>query len=477
MSFIMIDQRSSRHNAAPVLRASTMVRSPRRVRRLAVCLFIALMAAVGALGTLPWMQTSRGSGRVIGYFPYERPQTVESRIKGRVVRLGKDVDGKDIVEGSRVRSGDLILEIEDNDPDKATRLQEKLTAAEAKVRFAEEKAHFFEEQIEEWKQYQVAVVESGEKAVEMSREKIAATKQDLAAAEADKWQLDLDSDRQTALAQKGAAAGSKAQEAKAKYDKAVAKVEAAKNYIKAAQAELSAKEADLKSKTREATAKVHQAEAYVREAQGAVEISKKELADVKLDVAQFNQREVRATRDGIILSLNAYPGVDMLKEGDPLFTIVPDTAERAVELLIDGNDVPLVTVGAAVRLQFEGWPTIQISGWPEASLWTFAGEVVLIDPALTREGKCRLLVREVPNLPPETTGFSQEELVHRGWRWPPQEQLRQNSRANGWVLLTRVRLGYELWRQMNGFPPITTATDGKEEGKGGKDVKKVKLPK
>jgi hypothetical protein len=25
--------------------------------------------------------------------------------------------------------------------------------------------------------------------------------------------------------------------------------------------------------------------------------------------------------------------------------------------------------------------------------------------------------------------------------------------VSGWILLDRVRLGYELWRQFNGFPP------------------------
>jgi len=27
-------------------------------------------------------------------------------------------------------------------------------------------------------------------------------------------------------------------------------------------------------------------------------------------------------------------------------------------------------------------------------------------------------------------------------------------RANGWVLLNIVPIGYELWRQFNGFPPV-----------------------
>jgi hypothetical protein len=41
-------------------------------------------------------------------------------------------------------------------------------------------------------------------------------------------------------------------------------------------------------------------------------------------------------------------------------------------------------------------------------------------------------------------------------------------------MLSRVRLGYEIWRQLNGFPPVVA----KDEPGGGKgDKAKVKLPK
>ena len=32
--------------------------------------------------------------------------------------------------------------------------------------------------------------------------------------------------------------------------------------------------------------------------------------------------------------------------------------------------------------------------------------------------------------------------------------LRQGVRVNGWVLLSQVTLGYELWRIFNGFPML-----------------------
>jgi hypothetical protein len=48
-------------------------------------------------------------------------------------------------------------------------------------------------------------------------------------------------------------------------------------------------------------------------------------------------------------------------------------------------------------------------------------------------------------------------------------------------MLQRVPLGYEMWRQLNGFPPVVaedepTKADKNEQGKDGK-AKKPKLPK
>ncbi len=38
--------------------------------------------------------------------------------------------------------------------------------------------------------------------------------------------------------------------------------------------------------------------------------------------------------------------------------------------------------------------------------------------------------------------------------WPDERWLRQGVRTKGWVLLNEVKLYYELWRQLNGFPPV-----------------------
>ena len=148
----------------------------------------------------------------------------------------------------------------------------------------------------------------------------------------------------------------------------------------------------------------------------------------------------------------------MLKEGDQLFTIVPDTTERAVELWVSGNDTPLVRKGDHVRLQFEGWPAVQFAGWPSVAVGTFGGEVMTIDSTDNGNGKFRILIQP-------TSAES----------WPSKRFLRQGVRANGWVMLQQVPLGYEIWRQLNGFPPSLSKDDALTQDKD--DKKKVKLPK
>jgi hypothetical protein len=160
----------------------------------------------------------------------------------------------------------------------------------------------------------------------------------------------------------------------------------------------------------------------------------------------------------VIYRLPVYERGQMVKEGDPLFTIVPDISEQAVELYVSGNDTPLVDVDDDVRLQFEGWPAIQFAGWPSVAVGTFGGRVAAIDATDNGTGKFRVLVKP----------GSEDD-------WPADRYLRQGVRTNGWVMLNRVSLGYEIWRQLNGFPPVVSKS---EPGNKAKDeTKKVKLPK
>jgi multidrug resistance efflux pump len=438
------------------LKSMQLVKPSLSTRVLASFILAALAAAIVAMLFVPWQQTSRGAGRVIAYHPTERPQTVEAPIDGRVARWGTN-----IVEGTRVAKGDLILEISDNDASRNFRLQQQVDAAAQKLAFATEKVASYHSQIEEYEAARKLIDESYTQLVAVAVQKIEAAEADLTAAKAAEWQLELDYRRQETLAKEGLVGAVKAQEAKAKYDQAVAKRKAAENYVAASISDRKAKAAERESKSREATTKIQEARAKHQNAQGEEALARKELSEIQGKTAEFGQRMVTAPQDGILYRIFVSDNAQMLKKGDALFTIVPETSEQAVELWVNGNDVPLVQPGREVRLQFEGWPAVQFAGWPSVAVGTFGGEVIAIDATDDGRGKFRVLVR--PTASDE---------------WPSEIYLRQGARANGWVLLNQVTLGYELWRQLNGFPPAASYSEVKEPGGGdAKEKQKVKLPK
>ena len=68
-----------------------------------VVLFLLIIAFV------PWTQTITVTGQLSAYTPYERPQDIEAQITGRIKKWH-------VFEGVRVRKGDLVLELDDYDP-------------------------------------------------------------------------------------------------------------------------------------------------------------------------------------------------------------------------------------------------------------------------------------------------------------------------------------------------------------------------
>lgn len=160
------------------------------------------------------------------------------------------------------------------------------------------------------------------------------------------------------------------------------------------------------------------------------------LSRVDIGLGRQSAQVVRAPRDGRIQSLNTAAGATLVSAGDWLATIAPEDARRVVELLVDGRDVSLVRVGQPVRLHFEGWPAIQFTGWPSVAQGLFDGRVMAIDPTAQASGLFRVLVEPTPGKP----------------AWPDQSFVRIGSKVRGWIQMETVKVGYELWRQLNDFP-------------------------
>ena len=165
---------------------------------------------------------------------------------------------------------------------------------------------------------------------------------------------------------------------------------------------------------------------------------------------------VRAPQTGyLVRALKAGIG-ETIKEGESIATLQPENPLLAAELYVRAMDVPLIQRGRTVRLQFDGWPAIQFSGWPSVAVGTFGGIVTVIDVVNSPGGKYRLLVRPA-------TSHAKDRA------WP--QQLRLGSGVRGWVILDSVPVWYEIWRQLNGFPPTLQTEPDVTPAKGepGKD--------
>jgi multidrug resistance efflux pump len=426
-----------------------LARSSRQARRIAVVMLIMLLATIGLMMFAPWQQTITGEGYVVAYAPSERQQTLEATIKGRIVRWNPD-----LVENSRVAKGDFIAEIRDIDDLYADRLQGQLVNTTAILESSRKIVEATEGQLNAYRRVQTEIEAAQNAYVQSAMEKVSAAEQKLAIAEAAIPQLKAAFARAKELQAAGNIALEKLQEIERKLLESEGKVKEESANLSAARAELRGKQSDREAYIHKAAADVSYYEGALDKAKAEVSKADKELHDMENKVARQNtQLMITAPFDGYVVHISSNGGSQLVKEGDPICTLVPYTEDRAVQIWLDGNDAPLVEAGRHVRLQFEGWPAIQFAGWPSVAVGTFGGTVVSVDMVDNGKGKFRCQI-----LPDST------ETV----KWPEERFLRQGVRANGWVLLEQVPLWFEVWRKLNGFPPTVEMEPAKGEKAAGK---------
>jgi multidrug efflux pump subunit AcrA (membrane-fusion protein) len=442
------------------------VRTPWPTRWVARLLLLVFVLSPVALLFVPWQQTVKGRGQVVAYAPTERKQVVTALVGGQIKKWY-------VVEGSKVKAGDAIADIEDNDPELAGRL-------DAQRKFLLSRRTAAEEEVAEQKR----AVEAQEKAMTAA---VGAAK-----ANRDAAVLLVDVAKQTRKNNEFALTFEQRRfemfdklfkdkqfgglESELNRDEAKARADRAATDVKRAEAEVKRAEAAVLT----SDSLVYQAEANglsavattrrdLRRAEQGLFTVERELQEIDTRIERFKARFVKAPCDGVVhrVAANSGAGGQYVKEGDELVEIVPDTTDRVVELYIDGVDTPLIAAhmeatgrGPHVRLQFEGWPGVQFAGWPSVATGTFGGRVRQIDPTDDGNGRFRILV--------------EPEEMFDGDRWPEGLYLRQGNQAVGWVFLNRVTLGYELWRQFNGFPPVVAPKAPDNNKKDGGKPPKIK---
>jgi multidrug resistance efflux pump len=359
---------------------------------------------------VPWQQNVRGTGKVTAFDPMNRPQTVQSAIAGRIEHWH-------VREGEYVEKGDTIItlsEIKDKyfDPQLLMRLQEQINAKEQSLIAKEQKAAALLRQIN-------ALREAMENKINQAKAKLEAEEVRFKNAE-NQFQ------RNTKLFEAGNIPLTKYQEIEYKYQGAQADFTNAK-------IELDRVEAEYLDKISKAESDRSNTQAEIFDNAADLAKLRNEFANMRIRNEQY---QIIAPQNGVVVRAMLAGIGETIKEGEAVCMIMPLTEEDlAVELYVKAMDVPLITRGRKVRIEFDGWPALQFSGWPSVSVGTFGGEVKVIDYVNSKPGEFRLLV--VPDRSDD--------------QWP--SQLRVGSGIKAWVMLDDVPVWYEIWRQLNGFPP------------------------
>jgi membrane fusion protein, adhesin transport system len=424
---------SERRGAAAYaqLGAAALVPRAQSARVVARVLFLTLLLVIAACLLAPWQQSISGAGRVIAYAPSERRQTVEAPVNGRVLRWF-------VHEGARVEQGEALVEIVDNDPQLVERLGTEREAVSQKLENYRERVAMLEKQILSASAGRRGDVSSAEAKLRSAQGKLQSAEQKLAAAEAAMETASLNLGRTQALTARGLSARRDLELATLAATKARTDRDGAQADVVSAVGEVDAARASLDKARADGDNKIQEAESKLRSGQSDLADARASLTRLEVTISRQAGQLVRAPRAGVILQVLALEGGRQVKQGDLLATLVPDTRDRAVELWVDGNDAAIMSEGRRVRLQFEGWPAVQFTGWPSVAVGTFGGVISFIDAHDDGKGYFRAVV----------VADSRDEP------WPEPRFLRQGVRAKGWVLLERVKLGFELWRRFNGFPPM-----------------------
>lgn len=408
------------------------VRFAKRFARIIGAVFLILFLAL----FLPWTQNIRSYGSMTTYLPQDRPQTVQTIIPGRIDRWY-------VREGEAVQKGDTIVKITEIrekyfDPRLLERFSQQIEAKEGSQSSTADKIEALAKQVKALQQERKLSLDKARNKIIQAKLKIISDSTDLMAARIDLEIASYQGRRADSLFKKGLIAlnelerrNLKTQESNARLVSFENKLLTTKNELINANIELGSIEAEYGTKISKAESELQSAMSYLYETEG-------EIAKMNIEYANLSIRSgfyyVTAPQDGYVVQTRVSGVGENIAEGDAICTIMPRTSSLAVQLYVQPMDIPLLSKGTKVRLQFDGWPALVFSGWPNYTFGTFGGVVAVIDNIDT-EGHYRILVVPDPKDDP----------------WP--HQLRVGSGVYGWMMLKDVPIWYELWRQFNGFPP------------------------
>lgn len=402
---------------------------------------------------LPWTQNIQSNGLVTTRMQENRPQDIQTQIAGRIAKWY-------VKEGDIVRKGDTILflsEVKDDylDPLLVERTREQATAKRNSIDYYKGKAVSTQMQIQAIEKGKDLKIQQLKNYLNQLQSKLKAEQAELIAANNDYSFAQDQRDRQRKMYQEGLVSQTQLQQRELAFQNATAKKTVIENKIAQTKQEIENNQVQQNSAIQEYMEKMQKAEG---ERLSSLSDANTSLADAsKLDnqATNYQMRNqmyvITAPQDGQIVQVKKSGIGEIIKDGESIGTVVPNGFNNfAVEVFVRPVDLPLIDRGQKVRLIFDGFPTIVFTGWPEGSYGTFGGEIVAFENTISENGMFRVLV--IPDRDDKP--------------WP--RQIKVGSGAKSIVLLKNVSIWYELWRNINGFPPDYYKVNSNVKSKGEK---------
>jgi membrane fusion protein, adhesin transport system len=422
-------------------------------------LMLLLLAIILVFMFLPWTQNVRGNGKLTTLRPEQRPQTIPSTIAGRIERWY-------ITEGQQVKQGDTIVflaEVKSEyfDPALVDRTGKQVEAKEGSILSYSGKADALSDQISAMRRELINKLGQLENKITQKELKVVSDSIEIQQAENDLAIAQRQFERIKTLFEKGLEPLTKYEERRLKLVDAETKIVKARNELDISRNELNTARIELSLTRNEFANKIAKADSDRFSTLSDRYDAEASVQKLRIDRESYARRAafyyITAPQDGYVVKAVESGIGEFIKEGDPVVTILPQSAEMAVEMYVKPIDIPLMHIGSPVRFMFDGWPAFVFSGWPGLTLGTYAGHVVAIDRNISANGKFRILVAPDKSDAP----------------WP--DALRIGGGAQGIALLNDVPVWYEIWRMLNGFPPDMYDVEDPQKEK--EDTKIIKIPK
>lgn len=386
---------------------------------------------------LPWTQNISSSGHVTTLYQDQRPQQINTVIPGKIIKWY-------IKEGDVVKKGDTIVQLADTkddylDSNLVERTKDQLVSKEQKLLFYSEKINAIESQINAIENNRELKINSYENKIEQYKRKLISDSSEVVAAEVDFKIAQEQLNRGKQLYNQGVISLVELERRTAQNNKALAILTEKQQKLLNTRQEINIIKIDINSIRQEADDKIFKSRSEIATSRGEIAGTTGEVAKNKNVLANYisrgNQKWLIAPQDGQIIKAKKSGINEIVKEGEMIVEMVPTQIDHAIELFIEPMDLMLINPGQKIRMIFDGFPAIVFSGWPDNSYGTFAGEISMVENNRNENGKFRILV--IPD--------NQQNP------WPT--ALKTGTGARGFALLNTVPVWYELWRQINGFPP------------------------